>query len=153
MGWRNILKPQQEFKEFKELPPLKHEQVAQVPQVLASVEPRISDSYYMDFFEERAAIAEFDGCQSREKAEAIVYQDTVYEWIYNNPPAGYKIEKCAYCNEAFDFSVGGYLAWGNVYCCHNGDNDDHLKPYMESRTKEAKQYLKSIGIKQPTNEA
>lgn len=43
------------------------------------------DFYYITFFEERAAIAEFDGCQSREEAENIAYKDTLSEWIYNNP--------------------------------------------------------------------
>lgn len=106
------------------------------------------ETYYKDFFEERSAIAEFDGCQSRAEAEAIAYKDTISEWIYNNPPADYHISKCVYCGYEFDFSAGSYLVWGDVYCCHFDYGKDHLQPYLQSRFNEAATYLKSIGIKQ-----
>jgi hypothetical protein len=109
------------------------------------IEPKKDDLIY--FFEERAAIYEFEANNSREEAEAIAYQDCINEWIFKNPPFNYQISNCVHCEHKFDFSVGGYLAWGDVYCCHFGDNHDHLQPYIKSRTKEAEASLKLLNIK------
>jgi|GEM_PF-4340856 len=114
--------------------------------LVTSVTP---DNPYINFFEERAGIAEFDGCQSQIEAELIAYKDTLSEWAYNNPLVGYEITNCAYCGEDIDFSAGGYIAWGAVYCCYTSQDNEHLRPYLQSRIQEAKTYLKSIGIKQP----
>jgi hypothetical protein len=48
------------------------------------------------YFEERAAIAEFDGGLPRAKAEAVAYAWTVHEWLARHfapSPAGC----CAHC--------------------------------------------------------
>ena len=36
-------------------------------------------------FDERAAIAEFDGGLSRPEAEALAFEHCVAEWLYHNP--------------------------------------------------------------------
>ncbi len=67
-------------------------------------------------------------------------KDEIEEWIYNNPPAGYEITHCAFCGDVIDFT-GGYQAWGKVYLCHHSPDNEHLKPYLKLRIKEAENNL------------
>lgn len=44
-----------------------------------------SDEDWRAFFDERAAIAEFDGGLSREEAEARAFESCILEWLNRNP--------------------------------------------------------------------
>lgn len=51
------------------------------------------------FFEERAAIAEFDGGLPRNKAEAQAFECCIVEWLNRNP-ASSKPGRCAWCGRS-----------------------------------------------------
>ncbi len=110
------------------------------------VTPGTPDNYYTTFFMRSATNSECNACISKLDAEAIAYKYTLSEWIYNNPPVGYEITHCAYCCAEIDFSAGGYQAWGGVYCCYHSHDNECLKPYLQSRIKEAKGQLHKIGV-------
>ena len=50
------------------------------------------------FYDERAGITEFDGGQSRERAEAIAFESCVIEWM-NRHPCRTDPGRCAACGE------------------------------------------------------
>ena len=151
MGWRDILKPkQQEIKKFKKLVTEKEEETSQTSQVLDGYQFKFGNQYYLDFFEERAGIAEYDGCQTISEAELIAYKDTINEWIYNNPPVDSTIYNCVYCNDNIDFDNGGFAAWGDINVCYQSSGEiNHLDEYLKHRSSEAIKFLKNIGIIPP----
>ncbi len=73
------------------------------------------------------------------------YEQTLEEWIYNNPPAEQTLSHCAYCGDAIDFT-GGFQTVGGLHLCHHSRDDEHLKPYLQSRTAEATKQLHQIGV-------
>ncbi|MCC6982496.1 MAG: hypothetical protein IT535_04430 [Bauldia sp.] len=54
---------------------------------------------WLAFFDERAAIAEFDGGLSRRKAEAEAYEWCVVEWMNQHHPAGASDDRCLWCGD------------------------------------------------------
>ena len=52
------------------------------------------------FFDERAGIAEFDGGQSREQAEAMAFESCVVEWM-NRHPCRTDPGRCAACGKPY----------------------------------------------------
>lgn len=61
MSWRNIIPPAPELKELKELLPVFHSELPELPEVLTELA--------MEIYEERAAIMQFEGGLSRADAE------------------------------------------------------------------------------------
>lgn len=53
---------------------------------------------YKALFDERAGIVEFDGCQTREKAEAKAFECCVVEWM-NRHPCRSDPGRCAACDK------------------------------------------------------
>ena len=99
------------------------------------------------FFDERAGIAEFDGGQSRQEAEALAYETAAVEWMNTNAPVGLSEDRCAGCGEPLgtigDDSVpvlagGGSHAWVHHRDCH--------KRFQERRKAEAIKALVEMGI-------
>lgn len=105
------------------------------------------------FYEERAAIAEHDGGQSRAEAEETAYECCVIEWMNRNP-APSEPGSCAWCGEdegpdsiivAFGTEDAGH-AWLHSHCWadwheHRREEAVHalaamgtISTYQESRT-------------------
>src|SRR5262249_50306717 len=52
------------------------------------------------FFDEWAGIAQYEGCCSRQEAEAIAFDNCVHHWLVMNPPDACSQQTCAYCGYA-----------------------------------------------------
>jgi hypothetical protein len=75
------------------------------------------------YFCERAAIAEYDGDQSRENAEAQAHNECINEWRIQHPPPANDGRTCALCdevlsgNEGLPFLCGsGGHTWLHEHC-------------------------------------
>lgn len=105
--------------------------------------------FYHSYYDERVAIAQYDGKQIHEHAKAIAHRDTVEAWIFRNPPMNISLHTCAFCHIPLDAAKGGHIAFGDVYCCYHDAQHHHLAHYISSRRKEAQDYLSSIRIFMP----
>lgn len=92
------------------------------------------------FYHKRAGNMEYDREQSRAQAKAAALEETVQQWIYDNPPPGKDHRHCAHCGDR----IGryGYSAYGGVYLCDTGEATSCLQAYTESRRPEAMDALK-----------
>jgi hypothetical protein len=68
-------------------------------EIVAMLRPRRSAEDWLLFFEERAAIAEFDAGLSRAEAEAQALASCIVEWL-NQHPAPSAPGRCAWCGNA-----------------------------------------------------
>ncbi len=55
---------------------------------------------WRDFYQERAAIMEYDGEISREEAERLALDWCIMTWMAANPPCGLSKELCSACGES-----------------------------------------------------
>jgi hypothetical protein len=51
------------------------------------------------YFEERAAIREYDGEIGRVEAQSLAYDDTVQHWLCLHPPPTHARQTCVYCDQ------------------------------------------------------
>ena len=102
------------------------------------------------FYDERAAIAEFDGGQSRQQAEALAFETTVVEWMNVTPPADVSEDRCAGCGKPLGeigsdavpvLAGGGAHAWVHHGACH--------KRFRATREAAAVKALATMGISAP----
>jgi hypothetical protein len=99
------------------------------------------------YFDERAAIAEFDGGLPRIRAEAEAFACCVVEWMNRNPPAANAPDRCAHCGESMaDHEALPFLngAGGHVWMhdrCHTG--------WTALRKADAVRALASFGLDPP----
>jgi hypothetical protein len=77
---------------------------------------------YRALFDERAAIAEFDGGSTRLEAEARALQFVIVEWL-NRHPASSPAGQCAWCGRAeasgsaiVPFGTGDHHSWLHAQC-------------------------------------
>lgn len=63
---------------------------------------RWSDEDWREFFNERAAIAEFDGGLSRQEAEQRAIEACIAHWLNLHPADPTPENSCAVCGEALD---------------------------------------------------
>ena len=101
---------------------------------------------YRTLFEERAAIAEFDGGLSRDEAEAQARDDVVAEWRHRHPPEPTNPGTCAHCDLAIgEPGEGGvpFLAGdhGHVWLHH-----PCWQSWTTRRREEAEKALAALGI-------
>ncbi len=79
------------------------EPVAQVAQVAQKNDtPEIAEwdaGDWQAYFDERAAIAEYDGGLLRADAERQAFECCVMEWLWRNPPPATGPEQCAHCGQ------------------------------------------------------
>ena len=102
------------------------------------------------FFEERAAIAEFEAGLARDKAEARAFLCCVSEWLNRNPascPPG----RCLHC--------GGRECPGDVLLPHGTEVAGHVwlhsrcwSAWHAGRKAEARAALGAMGLSAPTKE-
>ncbi len=101
---------------------------------------------WREYFEERAAVGEFDHGLARPEAEARALEWCVARWLADNPPPANEPEnRCAHCvkpladADALPFLNG---AGGHVWMhgrCH--------APWMKRRRSEAEAALAALGVK------
>jgi hypothetical protein len=97
------------------------------------------------FYDERAAIAEFDGGLSRRDAEALAHACCVAEWL-NRHPVRSSPERCLWCGQAEGSHEPlvpfGTEAAGHAWLHHRCWEDWHAR-----RKTEATDALAAMGIK------
>ena len=57
-------------------------------------------SDWQAYFDERAAIREFDGGSVRLEAERLAYEDALAHWLSMHPPCPTPPDRCMHCGEA-----------------------------------------------------
>ena len=84
---------------------------------------RWSAADWLAYFDERAAIAEFDGKLDRPAAEALSYKACLAEWLDRNPAASSPEAGCAVCgtmdrrgDDLLPVGLGGGEVWLHVEC-------------------------------------
>jgi hypothetical protein len=107
----------------------------------------LAEEWYA-FFDERAAIAEFDGGLPRRKAEAVAFRSWVVEWLNRNPVCS-PPECCCWC--------GGGERADNVLLPIGVDRAGHAwlhsacwRPWHEHRQAQAADFLRAFGFAAPS---
>jgi hypothetical protein len=85
------------------------------------------------YFEERAAIREFDGGSPRVEAERLAFDDTVAHWLSTHPASASDVEQCAHCGCRTGDELLPVLASGGHVWVHNRCWSD----WYAARTREA----------------
>ena len=101
------------------------------------------------FYEERAAIIEYDSGVSRSEAEAQAWECTVIQWMNKTPPKSIDDDHCASCGhhigdvgrDAVPFLSGG---GGHVWL-HHGCHPT----WMTRRRSDAEKALTAMGVTSP----
>lgn len=101
------------------------------------------------FFDERAAIAEFDGGLSRQDAEALAYSCCVTEWL-NRHPVRSSPDRCLWCGLA-EGSHGPLVPFGTDATRHAWLHHRCWEDWNERRKAEATDALAAMGIKLRSN--
>lgn len=101
---------------------------------------------WRQFYEERAAVLEYDGELDRAEAERQAFEATIIHWMNLTPPQNLDNDHCAQCgnpvgrigNDAVPFLTGG---GGHVWL-HHGCHP----AWMARRRREATDALNAMGI-------
>lgn len=101
------------------------------------------------FYDERAAIAEFDGGLSRQAAEALAHACCVTEWL-NRHPVRSSPAQCLWCGQA-DGSHGALVPFGTDAAGHAWLHHRCWEDWHERRKTEATDALTAMGIKDRSN--
>lgn len=96
------------------------------------------------YFDERAAIAEFDGAIPRAKAEQQAYQCCVAEWLCRNPVTS-EPGQCAWCNRG-DMPGRAVLPYGDAIHRHTHLHGECWAAWWAHRRHAAIAALKAMGI-------
>lgn len=97
------------------------------------------------YFDERAGIAEFDGGQTREQAEATAFECCIVEWL-NRYPCRSDPGVCAACC-APDRSGTTVVPFGTEGHGHTWLHPECWADWYEERRQQARQFLFVLGIK------
>lgn len=101
------------------------------------------------FYDERAGIAEFDGGQSRQQAEAMAFECCVVEWL-NRHPCRSDPGHCAACGEP-DREGHAVLPFGTETHGHTWLHPRCWQRWYETRKAEAITALTAMGIEKPAD--
>jgi hypothetical protein len=103
---------------------------------------------YVDLFEERAAVGEYDGGRPRYDAELNAFESCVALWMSQNNPAIPSRYQCIHCGAetgehdlALAMHANGRNAWIHP-ACH--------RPFLASRRAKAIEALSGFGIYSPS---
>ena len=99
------------------------------------------------FYDERAAIAEFDGRQSREQANAMAFESCVVEWL-NRHPVRTDPCCCAACGEP-DREEHIVVPYGTESHGHTWLYPECWKEWHRERQAHARQVLAAMGLPVP----
>jgi hypothetical protein len=96
------------------------------------------------FFEERAAIAEFDGGLPRTKADAQAIACCIVEWLKRNPTLS-EPGRCAWCDQA-ERKDAVVLPYGAEVGAHIWLHAECWPAWQETRRSQAREALARMGI-------
>lgn len=99
------------------------------------------------FFDERAGIAEFDGGQTREEAEAIAFQSCVIKWL-NRHPVRSDPDRCAACGKP-DREGHAVVPFGSESHGHAWLHPECWKDWHRERQEQARRALAGMGLVVP----
>jgi hypothetical protein len=99
---------------------------------------------WRSFFEERAAIAEFNGGLLRDKAEAGAFESCITEWLNRNP-APSVLGRCAWCGR-FESPDAVVLPYGTEPGTHVWLHRQCWTEWHKKRRSEAKGALTRMGV-------
>jgi hypothetical protein len=96
-----------------------------------------------EWFDERAAIIEFDDKESRERAELLAYAETIEAWCarYWEVPTKRTCASCGKPSPSFHCGDGAYVCRATNHTC--------LVKYGVKRKQAAVKWLRKINIKPP----
>lgn len=100
--------------------------------------------HWQALFEERAGIAELDGGQSRERAEAIAFECCVAEWLRRHP-CGSDPDRCAACGKP-DRDGHAVVPFGTADHGHTLLHPECWENWQRERRQQAQRDLASFGI-------
>jgi hypothetical protein len=120
------------------------------PEILALLSTRSEDSRWnaadwQAYFDERAAVREFDGGLPRGRAEQLAFEDTVTQWLCLHPaPASDPQEGCVHClgGEQPGNSLVAVLAAGG----HRWVHDTCWRDWQAERRNQASIALQQLGL-------
>lgn len=104
-----------------------------------------SDQDWLEFFEERAGIAEFDGGLPRDQAEARAFSCCVGEWLQRNPvrsPAG----RCCHCGHSQGLLVPSLTDCSTVDPGHTWLHQECAPAWHQARRERAIAALAASGV-------
>ena len=121
---------------------------AEIVALLTEPESGWSANDWRVFFEERAAIAEFEGGLSRIDAEAQAFECCIVEWL-NRYPELSEVGSCAWCRGPDD---DGHVVvpFGTEAQGHTWLHSGCWSPWSHARRQSALKALDEFGLK-PTN--
>jgi|GEM_PF-524865 len=119
----------------------------EIMELLGRREPAWSQDDWQAFFDERAGIAEYDGGQTRDKAEETAYQCCIAEWL-NRDPRPSDPEICAWC-ETPDSDGHVIVPFGAEGYGHTWLHHQCWSSWQNNRRQEAQRALASLGIRNP----
>ncbi len=96
------------------------------------------------FYDERAGIAEYDGCLLRFEAEAMAFEACIVEWLKRNP-APSKSGSCAHCGQAENDNAV-VLPFGTHEITSTWLHSECWPDWHRERRKTAEEFLIGIGI-------
>lgn len=98
---------------------------------------------WRDQFEEWAAVAEFDGGQSRTDAERAALNALVDHWLAKTPPPSSAEGECAHCGDALpDVDAMAVTAGAEAVRVHRRCH----RPLMSERRRQAIEALDAMGL-------
>ena len=127
--------------------PLSVTLVAEMRAVKADI-VRLFQSRWVDRYEERAAILEFDAGLTRAEAEARAWECIIVRWLNENHPSGLDQDRCAACGQLFsrigEEAVPVLAGEGHIWVHHGC----HAR-LMAKRRAEAARALADMGLTPP----
>ena len=99
------------------------------------------------FFEDRAAIAEFNGGSTRQEAEARAFGACVVEWLNRNPVRSAP-DRCCWCDGG-EREDNVLLPFGTERASHAWMHSRCWRPWYEHRQTQAIAFLRALGIAVP----
>lgn len=99
---------------------------------------------WQGYFNERAAVAEFDGAIPRSEAEAQAYQCCVAEWLCRNPVTS-DPGQCAWCRRG-EMPGRQVLPYGDATHGHTWLHGECWAAWWENRRQAAVEALAGFGI-------
>ena len=102
---------------------------------------------WLAFFNERAGIAEADGAQPREQAEATAFECCVVEWLDRHPSQS-DPSRCAACGKS-ERDRHVIVPFGSGNHGHTWLHPECWQGWYEARKLEAVAALAAIGIRKP----